>query len=358
MKIGIVTITELDNFGNRLQNYALQEILKSLGAEVDTIPNYITYRYRKSKERIVKEFLNSLRNRNRIQLSNILKQIRFSIFDKKYFNFSKYYSEIDYISPELNASYDFFIAGSDQIWNPYFPFNRDFNFLTFCDREKRISYSASFGVDTIPENRINSYNVFLSGINHLSVREYAGEKIIKELTGRSSSVLVDPTLLLSYNQWLEIARKPRWIKNADEYILTYFLGDISIKNNISSKIKNDSKYKNCQIIDINNPEIIKQFIVNPSEFIWLINNAKLVVTDSFHGTVFSIILGVPFFNVNRQDSNISMNSRIESLYTILDLEKCDGINNQHIIYREKLLSTIEKQRNKSIHYLSKTLNLV
>lgn len=354
MKVGIVTITELDNFGNRLQNYALQETLKSLGVEVETIPNYITYRYRRETKRILKEIYEGLRYRNRIKLSDILKQIRFSKFDKKYFDFSKYFSEINYISEELDCNFDYFVAGSDQIWNPYFSFNYDFNFLKFCSPSKRIVYSASFGVDEIPDDRKNLFMDYINNIKNVSVREYAGKEIIKKLCHREVPVFVDPSMLLSKTQWLKLAKKPFWMSKNENYILKYYLGKKD-ENKIMSEL--GVKYKNYRVIDIHNKLDIEKYSITPAEFIWLIDNAKIVMTDSFHGTVFSIILKTPFINQKRIDSSVSMNSRIESLYKITNYKISDLVNDYHISNSEEIDRTIELCRNKSINYLKSALKI-
>ena len=355
MKVGIVTITELDNFGNRLQNYALQEILKSLGCDVETIPNYITYKYRKSKKYQLREFIHAIRVSNLKMKSEILKQWRFERFDKKYFKFSKYYSTIDFISPELNESYDFFVAGSDQIWNPYFPFNREFNFLVFADIEKRVAYSASFGVDDIPEDKKDLYKDYLRGMKSISVREFAGQKIVNELIGITVPVLPDPTLLLSKSEWCKVEKKPRWVKNDEDYILTYYLGDTAERNELFGKLYSDfPTYKNSKIIDINNIHNSKEYSINPSEFIYLIHHAKLMITDSFHGTVFSIIMKTPYITVARKDHGESMYSRIDSLYELLGLSSSKLICETHLS-DQKHLDVLDEKKQEAIKYLQASL---
>lgn len=356
MRIGIVTITELDNFGNRLQNYALQTVLKQFNATVETIPNYIIYKYRKSKKYQFREFFHGLRIRDYKLISSIMKQYRFEKFDKKYFEFSKAYSTIDYISPELNESFDYFVAGSDQIWNPYFPFNREFNFLTFADPEKRISYSASFGVDYVPEDKQEKYKQYLSGMKHISVREYAGQRIIQELLGITVPVLLDPTLLLSRQDWEKIERKPRWIVEKSDYILTYFLGKTDNLEHVLNEVYTlHSEYGRMEIIDIHDPSKIKEFSIRPDEFIWLIHHAKLIVTDSFHGTVFSILMEKPFVTLRRKDEGVHMNSRIESLFDLLEIDSDNLITTAHIENLVRTKRILDTRRREAIDYLAKVI---
>lgn len=360
MKIGIVTITELDNFGNRLQNYALQSYLQSYDIQVETIPNYIIYKNRKNylykAKKIVKGVLKALIKRNINLISELYKQRRFEKFDRHYFTFSKEYSTIDYISPKLNAMYDYFIAGSDQIWNPYFTFNFDFNFLQFADINKRIAYAASFGVSELPEKDKECFKKYLDGMKCISVREFAGQKIVKELTGKDIPVVLDPTLLLTKEQWLKIEKKPKWIKQ-QKYILTYYLGDVAPRDTLFNRIKIDyPEFKNMQIIDIHDTNKIRAFSITPDEFIWLIHNASLMITDSFHGTVFSVIMNTPFITQNRVDNYVQMNSRIESLYQLLKIDSNELV---HMYGNdiENINNNIENNRIIAHNYLLNALGI-
>ncbi len=354
MKVGIVTITELDNFGNRLQNFALQQVLKSIGCEVETIPNYITYKYRKSRKYQMREFLHAVKVSNREMISKLVKQWRFEKFDKKHFEFSKYYSTIDFISPQLNEHFDFFVAGSDQIWNPYFPFNREFNFLTFADKEKRVAYSASFGVEEIPEDKIEMYKAYLNGMKSISVREFAGQKIVEKLIGRNVPVLPDPTLLLTESEWCAIAKKPNWLMANQKYILTYFLGSTEDRNNLFDELyARYPEYEKLKIIDINEIQNIRAYSINPSEFIYLIQHAKLMVTDSFHGTVFSVIMKTPYITAKRK-GGVSMHSRIESLHQLLEITPSEFICESHLTNTVHIES-LKNKREKAILYLKEAL---
>ncbi len=357
MKVGIVTITELDNFGNRLQNYALQEVLKQLGHTVETIPNYITYKYRKTLKYRLKEFIHAVRIKDNKMKSSLLKQWRFERFDKKYFKFSKFYSTIDYISPELDENYDIFIAGSDQIWNPYFPFNLDFNFLTFAAPNKRIAYSASFGVDNIPQKKVEAFTNYLNGIKYISVREYAGKEIVKKLTNRDIPVLPDPTLLISKNHWKSIAKRPKWLNVNAEYILTYYLGKTTERDELLKNIYSiHPEYEKLKIIDIHYANNIRQFCITPDEFIYLIQHANLFLTDSFHGAVFSILMETPYVSVKRIDDGQSMNSRIDSLYQMLNIVPRDLISTQHIENKEFINTMLSSMRIEALDYLEESIN--
>lgn len=355
MRVGIVTITELENFGNRLQNYALQETLKSLGAHPETIPNYINYKHRKTKKWQLKQLLKGLKNRSRSCVAEIVKIKRFEKFDRKYFTFSKYYSEINSIPENLGEAYDYFVAGSDQIWNPVFPFNLDFNFLTFCSAEKRISYAGSFGVDTIPPKHEEKITAYLNGFSELSVREFSGREIVRQLSGKDASVVLDPSMLLDRNRWLEMSKKPRWIKEYEKYILVYYLGQKEALEQILKTAKEQNpQLESCKIIDIHDKTLIRKYSITPDEFVWLIDHSELMITDSFHGTVFSILMQTPFVHSLRVGGT-NMNSRISSLFQLLELTFSHGIYTAHL-NNAQLLNTLEKHRAKSVSYLKQQLH--
>lgn len=358
MKIGIVTITELDNFGNRLQNYALQTVLQELGHTVETIPNLIIYKKRKNP--LYKILLGVygifewliLKNRNII--SGLEKQEQFEKFDLEHFSFSSKYSTIDYISEDLDKDYDAFIAGSDQIWNSNFTFNFEFNFLRFASAYKRISYAASFGSDHVNAEYVNKFTEYLSDMAYISVREIAGKKIVESLTDKTATVVLDPTMLIDASQWAEMERKPKWAIGKN-YILTYYLGDTRDRKTIFEQVYNINKeYSSYQVIDIFDPNIPEQYSITPDEFLWLVHHAALMITDSFHGTVFSIIFGTPFCTSPRIGGATSMQSRLDSLFEILEIKR-DGLITD-IKGQRDVFSKLEEYRGISIAYLKCALS--
>lgn len=350
MKVGIVTITELDNFGNRLQNYALQSVLRSLGAEVETLPNYITYRHRRNLTSKANRFLRGcLKHDGR--KAEVVKQLRFEAFDRKNFRFSRDCSEINFISPEAGRHFDCFVAGSDQIWNPHFSFNFDFNFLTFAPPEKRVAYAASFGVDAVPEEKQERFAAYLNGMRAISTREYAGSDIVHALTGKACQVMPDPTLLLSPSQWQSLEKKPRW-HSAENYILVYHLGTKENQQSVVSQLLDaHPEYRGCGIVNIGDPENVRTFSITPDEFLYLLHHAQLMVTDSFHGTVFSLLFGTPVYYTKRVDNYVSMNSRVQSLFAMLDITLSGDIIDCHVTDREKFEAALAARRKGGLDYL-------
>lgn len=153
-------------------------------------------------------------------------------------------------------------------------------------------------------------------MDKLSVREEAGAKIIKDLTGRDAEVLVDPTMMLTREKWLSIAKEaPN--KPKGKYLLTYFLGGVPSK--YKRQIKNIAERNNLEIINLADIRDKETYITGPSEFIDYINSCSILCTDFFHGTVFSILMEKPFIVFERMGTSSSMFSRINTLLDKFDL---------------------------------------
>ena len=315
MKAGIVTITNgPSNFGNVLQTFAVQESLKKLGIESELIRNYSFVEYRKNRLYLVIKLFT--------RRAEGLKSIHFDHFIKKYIHESKEIITSKIIPSVLCSKYDFYICGSDQIWNPLFDLNRNFDvmFLKFVESKKiKVALSASFGVDHIPSKYEECFREGLKNIDFLSVREEAGREIVYELSEKRAVVLIDPTLSLDKEEWTLIAKKPKWIKKGKKFILSYFLGQITEEYKKAIHVWKDNL--ECEIIDLMDNQYNKIYSTSPEEFIWLIANSALVVTDSYHASIFSFIMEVPFVVFLRKDKNGNiMNSRINTLTNKFDLE--------------------------------------
>lgn len=356
MKIGIITITRGYNYGNKLQNYAVQKVLESLGHNAETIIND-PYNKNNKFTKTIKFILAKLYNVSGLskikKLNSFLRTIEFESFSKKYIKSSKYAISINNIPTEINNDYDFFVCGSDQIWNPHIEATSEIDFLSFATSGKKIAYAASFGVSNIPLERQPEYKKLINEIDYLSVREEDGAKIIKELTGRHSEVVIDPTLMLDKSEWIKISKKPN-LKINKNYILLYFLGEISKKTMESIiEISKNNDLEIINLLDKNNKNIYK---IAPDEFIYLISNCKLVFTDSFHAIIFSIIMEKPFVICERLDSNISMNSRISTLVNLFKIENRieKNINFKEIFDADynNVNKIITRERKKVIDYLN------
>lgn len=351
-KIAILTINDDNNYGNKLQNYAVQEILRKQNFKPETINNQIGIVginvLKKKIKNILKKFLKNKSSK---------RYNKFMEFNK-YIKYSRFYIDKNHISNNLNNVYDFFVTGSDQVWNPTFGRMSDIDFLTFAPKEKRNSFSASFGISEIPDDMKEYYKEKLNGLNHISVREDSGKEIIKELTGREDvEVFVDPTMLLTAEEWDKVAKKPKQLKT-DKYILNYFLGELSEERR--NEINRIAKENNCEVINILDKNS-SFYETGPSEFLYLEKNAFLICTDSFHSSVFAILYNHPFIVFEREDELVSMNSRIETLLRKFNLKnrKFEGKITQENLnhdYRE-VYEILEKEREKAENFLEKALDL-
>lgn len=359
-KIGIITLTGYINYGNILQNYALQTFLYKLSKE-----NIATTLWFENTDlKIYKKFL--------LKLSYISNGKGFGNFINKLIHFSKAVRDYNfknfhnkYITSiheknivGLNNKYDYFVAGSDQIWNPYWLKNST-EFLQFADRNKRVAYAASFGVSEIKSDKIEIVRKGLEGIDYISVREQAGAKIVKNLTGKDVIVVVDPTLLLLADDWEKIMERPAWYDD-EKYILVYFLGNLPDK--VSDDIKILSKKYKLKIIDLMD-EKNNYYCSPPSEFLYLIKNCSLMYTDSFHGTVFSILNKKPFVTCSKE-GGMNMDSRIDTLLSMFNLQnrKISKENNYEIanpmeIEYPDIEAILNRERQRSKEFLCKALNI-
>lgn len=340
-KIGIITLNGNTNYGNRLQNYALKETLSQLNLDVSTIW------FLNNRKFLLKEFIKK-------QIFWIPKYLRFSRFKK----FSRQNLNIQYyLNKNIENEYDYFIAGSDQVWN--WSIYKDFEtlLLQFSPRDKNISYAASFGVDYIPDLYRDTYKRSLTNFRAISVREEVGAKLVRETAQLDAEVVLDPTMLLTKEDWDQVSKKPKQLKN-QKYILNYFLGKLSEER--KQEIERIAKENDCQIIHLLDPAS-PFFTCGPSEFLYLEKNAFLICTDSFHSSVFAILYDRPFLVFEREDKNANMNSRLETLLTKFHLEsrkfnKEITPENLHHDYTSAY-KILEKEREKSKHFLKKALDI-
>ena len=277
MKIGILTFHCAHNYGAVLQCYALQETLKGMGHEVEVIdyrPEFLLSpyevwnirrygSYNSFLKRLMLECLTLSRGIVRHKAFDLFIQARLCLTKEK----------------TISSSFDAYIIGSDQVWNPNFGRMSDIDFLTFVPENKRNSMAASFGVSNIKPEMEQYYKERLSKFNNISVREDSGKKIVEELTGRTDvEVLVDPTMLLTPEEWDKVSKKPEQL-NFNKYILCYFLGELSEQR--KKEIERVAKENDCKIINILDKKD-PFYETGPSEFLYLEKNAFLICTDSFH----------------------------------------------------------------------------
>lgn len=335
MKVGLITIIGYGNYGNRLQHYAVQEFFKQINCTIETIPNPVevydfkyTDKVRFFKKIIKQTFIGKkiveIKNRNSSfnYTNQKIKHEKFRKFTQTYIKTSNTLSLTQRKSNIPTAEFDYFIVGSDQVWNYDHYRGSWIDFLQFAPPEKRIAYAASIGLDEIPKEREEQFTKYISGIKYISVREQRAKEIIEELTNKKADVVLDPTLMLTAEQWSKISTKPS-IEMPKKYILLYFLGKISDVR--MSYIKEYAQTNGYSILDIDSLKDIENniYIADPSEWVYLIANCQCMFTDSFHGCVFSIIHHKDFevfHRVKEDGSDAGMFSRIETLTSMFKLE--------------------------------------
>jgi hypothetical protein len=251
------------------------------------------------------------------------------------------------------------VTGSDQVWNPGHPHNvLEVFFCTFAPKEKRIAYSPSFGLTVIPSKLQKYYQAWLIDLAYCSVREPSGAKLIKDLTGREVPVLVDPTLLLSAEEWAILSSPV----TAKKYILLYYLG--KVPDHVMDLAKELSLKHDLEIIQIFNKDIEETYHHGVEDFISYFKSASLVLTDSFHGTVFSIIFSVPFLVSRRVGEGIyaQMYTRLENLLELFNFN-IRTIENLHLIHNifdqdfSHSKEILEIQKGIALTYLKEALNI-
>lgn len=305
MKIAVFTLSDHYNQGNRLQNYALRHVLQQYGHEVSTYSAYP-----------VKILAYVLPLALKLPNPPMFKRMRrFLAFTNQ--NLGGY-TPIDFYSKKkldsLKNQYDVFLAGSDQIWNPAYAQVPYAYFLQFADRDKTIAYAPSFGTDKINKHWEKIIENGVKHIKYLSVREEDGAKIITKSSKHiipPPSVVLDPTLLLTKDEWMEFATEPIK-KPKKKYILSYLIPNKNKNKKIARKI---AKECGLELVEINNAKE-KYYLSTPSEFISLISDAEFVCTSSFHGHALSVILEKPFVTIPNTQSP---DSRIATLLNTIGI---------------------------------------
>lgn len=364
MKIGIVTIPDITNYGNRLQNYAVSHVLQNrFGCKTTSLAAYPEKPFENGnymlwlKNKIVKAMCVFPEVAERRFGCGTTRWSNFYNWNKRNIPTRNFY-EHSALPEKLNAEYDLFFAGSDQIWNYRFPGTKyDDYFLKFAQNSKKAAICGSFGVDEIPDAWKQTYIDGISAFAHISVREEAGARIVKDLTGRDVPVLVDPVMLLSQEEWLRVAKKPR-ADISKPYILKYHLGDEAEEEKIDHWAK-ENGYAVYELLNAKNPQL---YSAGPGEFISLVANATMVASDSFHCIAFSIIFRKPFIVYARRGAGCDMTSRLDTLLGKFGLQN----RWKHLLAPNQYLtcdysavdSILVAEQEKAMHYIRTVLDSV
>ncbi len=378
-KIGcVIAYTEgHNNYGTSLQGYAMLKKIQQLGYEVEVI-HYVK---QLSTIQKIKFVANAIRAG---EWKSIVARLTAKRTLKKY---PQYAAGIAKRTKAVNAykakkllplfhtyvgydalhkgslNYDAVVVGSDQVWTPMSLPNKFFNLLFVDDSVHKIAYASSFGVSEIPSFQRKETGLYLDRFYRIGVREERGKEIVEELSHQKATVVADPTLLLTREEW-EAEISDARPNESEPYIFCYFLGTNQEARKASNQLRKQTGYKIITIrhMDEYVPEDEQfgdeaPYNVDPNDFVKYISKAAYVCTDSFHCTVFSILFHRQFMTFYRfaATNKTGRNSRIDSLFNILGLQDRLYIGNISIIGNPIAYDKIDKRlkglRENSLEFL-------
>lgn len=355
MNVGIVTFHRALNYGAVLQAYALQKFLAALNIDsriVDYRSTYMEHFYKPIKANPVKAPKNFSKELLYYK-KNMEKRKKFDLFiaqNIKTTNPVRSYSDL----AALNEEFDLFLTGSDQVWNwRWSGFDQTY-FLDFADISKRYSYAASFGFDMVQEDKQETYASLLNTFQAISVREKTGVEIVKKVTGRQAANHVDPTLLLSTKDWEALAEKP----SETGYVLLYTLEKSEELEDLATRLAKERHVQVIRIVDaLRKAEgYTCRGFMSPAEFVGLFSNAGCVVTNSFHGLMFSCIFEKEFHMAYQKGKN-APNSRLIDFVNEYGLEsRVFGTSTyapETAIDYDQIQEKLQSRRDESRNYLQK-----
>lgn len=325
--VAILTINDYQNFGNRLQNFAVEQLIAQLGYNIETVQVYRnfaaiksnTFNLKKAFDVSLGEYLDRINKR--VDQHKYIDQLskresNFRQFTAKYLHNSLGILNKNMYMDDLSKYYRNLIVGSDQIWNPNYN-DGTYTYFLPCQCRNKISLSASFGVSTLTSTYEERIAKLLKDFKAISVREESG-KLITRRMGIDSIVIPDPTLLINKSEWDKLNEGASSVEIGENYILLYFLGyKMPEVESLIKKISKEYRYKIIDIMKLGTPFYSD---IGPAEFINIISNAKLVFTDSFHASVFSILYHTPFVVCDRVVHSGKVSLRIVELLEKFNLE--------------------------------------
>lgn len=365
-KIGTVTWITYYNFGTFLQAYALQQVVTNLGFDNFIISDESIVNQKRPKRSIyfcLKCALYRIYKRtfhnNSYAKGSCRSNILYKQFADSFLTIDRTWKDSD----DLNQRYDMFICGSDQIWYPSAEIFHPFYYLAFTDK-KKIAYAPSVGSSNYPEEFKSKVKSLLESFSSISVREEKGADLLRSFVSKEITVALDPTLLLSSEQWENIIHRST---ATEPYILCYLL---TYNQAYIDYVCSYAKEEKMQLrIFITNDKYLsyadKPLFAGPKEFLEEIHGASYFFTDSFHGTIFSIQYRKRFVTFKRfkETDGKNQNSRLTNLFAILGLEdyfiseeRLSAIAQLPEIEYNCVHAILNEEREKSIIFLSKALN--
>ncbi len=374
-KVGIIT-SYLDfnkNYGGILQAYALSSLITQLGYDTYIMPYVYEFIEEGKSDLLHKAYRFGIKQIRKITNPQFRNQQFFYDNMLKFVNkelpiYRESRIRVNELK-EISSDFYAFVSGSDQVWSTKLQNNHcdPGMFLSFVPQGvKKIAYAPSLG-STLEMNAITAYEFkqAVCGYDSISSREKLGKDLIERITGREAPMVLDPTLLYDRENWYKFISVPDNLPK--DYILLYRFGNMK-STDLAIKIF-EEKYK-YPIIELPssavsiNDHYNKRYDINPACFLGLIKNARLVLTDSFHCTVFCILMKTQFFTFYRQEPSQSsnMNGRLDDLLKLTNLESrlvkpnntilYDRISEQQFEYAHKC---IDQEKAFSLDYLKSAL---
>ena len=325
-KIGVITIHDADNYGSALQAYATQKVIQYLGYEaiiIDHICTKISNEYGIKRILVQKNIKAIIETIIRI-LTIYPSRVRFKDFRNTQFVLE---NELEVIKKQDN--FKKIVVGSDQVWNYKITGFDKAYFLDFVeDNNKKISFASSFGLTEIEEGKKEEYKELLTKFKALNVREEQAVTLIKDLTNRDANLVLDPTLLISKEEWQSIT-KPK--SRYEGYILCYQIAYSQSLVDFAEELSRKTGKKIISIQGSMRHKFNAKYIWNagPIEYIQLFLNADYIITNSFHGTAFSINFNKNFFT-ELLPSFEKTSSRLESILDLFELRSRQIIDGKHV----------------------------
>lgn len=328
MKVGILTFHDADNYGAVLQAYALSQTLRKLGMENEFVA---IEREEKVKQQPASGPAAAFMKR--VLAAGEKRRLLFEEFRNEHMVISPLYRKEELTS--LNDRYAFFISGSDQVWNFRIPDVDPRYFLPFAENNKKYSYAASFGSEEIPEKVAGWCEEQLRSFRRISVREESAGILVKKLTGADAWIHPDPSLLPERSDWELISEK-----REERYVLLFLLvyDEEAVQRAKEAAMQRKLEFKTVTAAFLPQLGMSAWCDTGVCEWITLIRNAQLVVTNSFHGTVFSILFEREFTFVPLKGALATRNGRIEEL-----LHKTGLAQGRDFEKAERVLAQLRRQ---------------
>ena len=385
--IGIITLV-FNNYGTRLQSYALSRVLSELGYEPSVI-NLQGFWSASSKLYRITMIIRIMKTYGIKSFSHFLSLVKWVKEQKKYktnkdvklllekraASFAKLISLIPYTKEYYSfqdfregkyPDFDYYLVGSDQTFNGIKVGHQDIFMLDFLRGGEGYTYAASFGMTTIPKRMQQEYLRYINNFKTLLMREEEGVRLCNQLGRTDAKLVLDPTLLLNEDDYNNVYEDEKLVD--DDYVLIYSL-NYSLK--IYDQANKFAMSNKCKMVILKrsacppNPQeynnSIELYNVSPGGFLWLIKNAKCVITNSYHALIFSIIYKCPFF--------IYLDNADEENSRMLTLANSLGLNSQvywetgslprhiNIINYRKVYNSLNVQKEASIELLKNSLNV-